>query len=382
MPPPTLGSKPNLPCEVTHVVLSDDEKHSGITSPETIQQSLHQIHTTGFLVLENAVPVDLIDEIHTRMLSDYEALRNWPGRTFNQGTAMTNISQTPPLVDELFYEEIYANRHMISILENIIGPRPQLGMLTSNLSLPSDETARQAVHSDAYADFLAFPYAMEVFIYLDDVSDANGSTEIWPGTHIYSEDQLIDTGRGWVKKTALNHRAKVQPPFQPTIPKGSICVRDLRLWHAGMPNPSKNIRIMLAMIYFPAWYGCQMEVVLPASLQEVVQEWKADFETKTRWVEGEVEYLRNEGKMNAQVPVNFCQDEDMDLVAVRERFDARDGRELNMMIPVTEANFWTPPRAKGKGKAVKGGAKAPKKGAATAAKVTKTKAASKSKAKK
>ena len=80
----------------------------------------------------------------------------------------------------------------------------------------------------------------------------NGSTEVWLGTHI--ETNIVDQegahgerASGRIKQALLEQRKSICPPLQPTIPKGSLIVRDLRLWHAGMPNCSDEIRVMLAM---------------------------------------------------------------------------------------------------------------------------------------
>ena len=79
-----------------------------------------------------------------------------------------------------------------------------------------------------------------------------GSTEVWLGTH--KETNIADQegahgerASGRIKSALLDQRRTVSPPVQPTIPKGSVVVRDLRLWHAGMPNMSEDIRVMLAM---------------------------------------------------------------------------------------------------------------------------------------
>ena len=94
----------------------------------------------------------------------------------------------------------------------------------------------------------------------------NGSTELWLGTHsISSKDcQEGDHGErasGRIKTDMLEERRQVKPPCQPVVKKGSIVVRDLRLWHAGMPNFKKDeIRVMLAMIHFAGWYRNLMEV--------------------------------------------------------------------------------------------------------------------------
>lgn len=42
---------------------------------------------------------------------------------------------------------------------------------------------------------------------------------------------------------------KIRPPVQPVVERGDIMIRDLRLWHAGMPNSSDKHRIMLGLGY-------------------------------------------------------------------------------------------------------------------------------------
>lgn len=41
----------------------------------------------------------------------------------------------------------------------------------------------------------------------------------------------------------------MRPPVQPVVKKGDILIRDLRLWHAGMPNETDKERIMIAIGY-------------------------------------------------------------------------------------------------------------------------------------
>jgi len=35
--------------------------------------------------------------------------------------------------------------------------------------------------------------------------------------------------------------------------RGGILIRDLRLWHAGMPNQTEQPRPMIAMIHYARW---------------------------------------------------------------------------------------------------------------------------------
>lgn len=110
---------------------------------------------------------------------------------------------------------------------------------------------RQPVHSDA--DFLhpSHPFALVVNVGLITMEPQTGSTEVWLGTqnsNVHDQEGAHgDRASGRIREELLERRRAIVPPVQPTIPKGSVVVRDLRLWHAGMPNYSNDIRVMLAM---------------------------------------------------------------------------------------------------------------------------------------
>jgi ectoine hydroxylase-related dioxygenase (phytanoyl-CoA dioxygenase family) len=83
----------------------------------------------------------------------------------------------------------------------------------------------------------------------------NGSTEIWLGTHsatsIADQEGLHgERASGCIKKSLLERRRRERGPSQPVVRKGSVVVRDLRLWHGGMPNLGDVPRVMLAMSEF------------------------------------------------------------------------------------------------------------------------------------
>ena len=101
------------------------------------------------------------------------------------------------------------------------------------------------------------PFAVVTNYYLVDVSPANGSTELWVGSHRNTtfadcrnctEEPSTDFG---IRSEPLAERRVFAPPIQPTVKKGSVVLRDLRLWHAGLSNPSPDPRIMLAFVHTP-----------------------------------------------------------------------------------------------------------------------------------
>lgn len=53
---------------------------------------------------------------------------------------------------------------------------------------------------------------------------------------------------GVIRKELVEARRKLCPPVQPLLPKGSIIIRDFRLWHAGMPNRTDEPRVMLVTV--------------------------------------------------------------------------------------------------------------------------------------
>jgi hypothetical protein len=53
----------------------------------------------------------------------------------------------------------------------------------------------------------------------------------------------------------VESRRNIRPPIQPMCDKGDIMLRDLRTWHAGMPNESEDYRIMLALGYKVRFYN-------------------------------------------------------------------------------------------------------------------------------
>jgi ectoine hydroxylase-related dioxygenase (phytanoyl-CoA dioxygenase family) len=130
------------------------------------------------------------------------------------------------------------------------------------------------------------------------VSPRNGSTEIWLGTHEdYNKRHHISPSLGWIKREVFAERAKVCPPYQPTINNGSVVIRDLRLWHAGMPNSTSEPRIMLGFIFSPSWFGSLMRMRFPARARELVRSWKS-IDCLAEFCEEEFDYVDYRQELN------------------------------------------------------------------------------------
>lgn len=251
-----LNSPPRLritPLEASTLKLSN----------KNLNRGLNLFHEHGIVIIEDAIDDHVLDHIQERMLRDLPCNLKLGNVQYNHGKGAGNITQTPPLSAEYVHENVWANRFAVHLMEHIIGPRPQLSFATSNVVLPHS-IGRQAVHSDYYCEYSPFPVFLEVCIFLTEASVHNGSTELWLGTHNgYSKADHAYANSGWIREDRIKERALSRPPIQPTIKKGSLCIRDLRLWHAGMPNRTSDPRIMLGFIYSPRWFQSHMRLKLP-----------------------------------------------------------------------------------------------------------------------
>jgi ectoine hydroxylase-related dioxygenase (phytanoyl-CoA dioxygenase family) len=192
---------------------------------------------------------------------------------------------------------MWANPAAVAILKNVMGPELVCHYANGNTALQA--TGRQPVHSDMHTAHPLFPFAYAINIPLCDVSAENGSTEIWPGSHRDSNtDQHDNEGSGeghlTIKQSLIEERRKHRPPVQPSSRKGSLIIRDIRLWHAGMPNRTPSPRIMLAFVVQPKWFQAPSKVQIPEKARSVVEAWQLEIglEYAVQWVEGDVDHRK------------------------------------------------------------------------------------------
>jgi len=299
-------------------------------------------------VLENAIDDELVDSLYETMCKDVDRFISTPNRRWNVKDS-GNISMIPPLNEQWLRKDFYANPHLVRILENLLGPEPEIRFLNSNVAVPQKNSPnggaaaiqRQAVHADASHNFPDMPFGIVVNTYIQDSSADNGVTEIWLGTHEHaSRDQFVSRDMPYIREDFFCHRAKVSPPMQPKLRKGSMCIRDLRLWHAGMPNHSDKPRIMLAVDYFSAIYRCPMTIRLPASLRSKIEkDWEGISLAGVEWVDGELDNL------NEPFRLNMTQDPAALRVEKNGKMEDQSARETGVFEyedkrRVTEHNYW------------------------------------------
>ncbi|KAK5309050.1 hypothetical protein LTR93_012275 [Exophiala xenobiotica] len=274
--------------DVVVVKLSDEERKTQTLSLEHVGLAVSAVHRDGLVVLENAVDIEHMDSLNAILSKEAVEMAKIPTTHFNNNAIDSkptgNMSQGPPLEPSSMFDDIWANGPAVSVISSILGPKPHVNYVNGNTALGNFRGARQRVHADLTFNHGSFLFSIVANYYLVDVSPANGSTELWLGTHRDTtfadhrncrDDLTVDKFEAefGIRDELLEARASVAPPIQPVVKKGSVVLRDLRLWHAGLSNPSPDPRIMLAFVHTPWWYQCPAKVVLPEAARSKVEQW-------------------------------------------------------------------------------------------------------------
>jgi hypothetical protein len=248
--------------------LSADDRAAGRLSGENLLTAVDALRHDGYVVLNDVVDPAHLDLLHEQMIADLDALQARPDAPYNWNVG--NLQQDPPPFPPYLFGDVLLNPFVVSVTSAVLGPKVKNVMYGGNTALPSDQ--RQPVHADVGhlwpLDVLETPHPaaqLVVNVLTVDVSPENGATELWPGTH-----RELGVGVGddiKIPPQALEARRAICPPIQPTFRRGSVLIRDIRLWHAGMPNRTAAPRPMIAMIHTSEWLATGTPLVFPTGTE-------------------------------------------------------------------------------------------------------------------
>ncbi|HVL40347.1 MAG TPA: phytanoyl-CoA dioxygenase family protein [Fimbriimonadaceae bacterium] len=286
---------------MTRIRFSEAELRTGRADPEQVLRAVQAIDEDGFVALEGVVAREHIRLLRERMREDLPIILARKDVPFN--FTRSNVQQDPPPLEPYLFKDVLLNEFVIAVTHAIMGDGVQNDFYSGNTALPSTPQ-RQPVHVDMghlwpNMKVATPPYALVVNLTLGAVSAANGSTEIWPGTH---RDTSVPLSAGDIKvdQDRLEAQRRARPPLQPELDEGTVLIRDMRLWHAGMPNPSNEPRFMLAMIHWVGWWPCGGRIKVPAAAKEFFEH--PVLRTHAEFVEGEIPYLGNNTAYDLEEP--------------------------------------------------------------------------------
>ncbi|KEQ68392.1 hypothetical protein M436DRAFT_58482 [Aureobasidium namibiae CBS 147.97] len=279
------SSRRNLSSSPVTVHITSQEIAARKLGWHNLEMATRALHRDGLVVLQDVIEHSKLDALNSTMIRDaykLQALGDDGPFNYNKG----NIQQDPPMTRAHCYPSIFLNPLATQVTTSVLGPKPRLTFVSGNSALPpmnGIEPQSQPVHTDADFDHPESPFAVVVNVPLIDMDVENGSTEVWLGTHNTTslaahEGKQGDRASDRIAKHLLEQRRQERAPCQPYVKKGSIVIRDLRLWHAGKPNFSNDVRVMLAMIHFAPWYRNAMTVEFSEDLTPLLDHEGADLQ--------------------------------------------------------------------------------------------------------
>jgi len=244
--------------KVKEIFPTESEKASGKFESNNAQEVLEGLHADGIIIIRDIIDPAHLDTLNEVMVPETDHLC----KTAHFNFQTRNIQHAPPLLPpSLVFDDMYLNSLLLHAVTLYLGPNPQFNFISGNTALPNGST-RQPVHCDLSFKYPEFPFYVIANIPLITATPEVGCTEFWPCTHLRPFSDQLEPKFYEIQKERLEGYACLQPE----VPKGSVVLRDLRLWHAGMPNPSNTCRCMIGLAYCSSWYRTKYTVPVPDSV--------------------------------------------------------------------------------------------------------------------
>ena len=222
-------------------------------SDAQLAEAMDALRVAGYVTLDGVVAPEHLDALQKTMADDLERLTTEPAlANVPSNYVRGHLQQAPPPCHPHVYSDIVANPAVEQLIAAVLGERAFLSLYSGNTNLPGSE--QQPTHADVGHGTSSHerdhPRTMCVNIPLVETTEANGSIELWPGTHLDPRLPVSDRHHQFgAADQYVKARTLQVPPVRGNTRKGSILVRDPRLWHRGTTNRSATARMMLTLMY-------------------------------------------------------------------------------------------------------------------------------------
>ncbi len=264
------------------ITVTSKEYAAGKMSEAKVQKAVQAVLEDGYVVIENAADQACLDVLRARMNEDTKELianKHWGGAGRVQG----HLQQGPPPFAPYIFPDVVSNPFGIQVSKAVLGDGVYNAFYNGNTNTPG--SGLQPVHRDLPQlwpqwDGVHPPTSLVINVFPMDVNENNGCTEIWPGSHHIP---------GVITDEMVEARSAEVPSIRAVVPKGSVIVRDLRLWHRGVPNTSNEFRHMIAMIHHIHWYGRRQKVLFETGCESAFV--SEDLDHNAEFVDEPLDYL-------------------------------------------------------------------------------------------
>ena len=225
---------------MVEIQIDPAERLPGALPGEKVNAALAVLAEDGVVVLKNSADVENVDALGHRMIddlarfeADHELANNFQG------------VRQPPFHPWLFRDLVY-NEPAITISHRILGDGITLTSYGSNTAFIG--SGFQKVHADSAAPKPGQGPCTHIVINvpLVDMTLENGATRYWPGSH--KDGRIYASNRHPTEAMLVEQEAR-RPAEQTIAQRGDTIVRDMRVWHGGVPNTSSQHRPMLALVH-------------------------------------------------------------------------------------------------------------------------------------
>lgn len=244
--------------------VSEPQQRPAGLDEAAVSTAVRSLRDSGLAVIPDAYPLDYIAELHEAY---HALLASGPEGRVQPTSGTHHVQMQVPLIRPFSDVATVAHPFAIQVLTKVLGEKFQCSYYNSNTAYPG--STHQRVHRDSAPIFEEFAVpspatGIVVNIPLCDFTEENGSTEVWPGSHL-----IVDTPDD--EGVELNERSQALASRRVNVPAGSIVLRDPRVWHRGTPNRSTQERAMLAVVYKRGWWAWRAPSLrVPAS---TMREW-------------------------------------------------------------------------------------------------------------
>jgi ectoine hydroxylase-related dioxygenase (phytanoyl-CoA dioxygenase family) len=197
-----------------------------------------QLDERGYVVLEDAIPPDLLHALRSRILELYQEEGDCAGSEFRLEAHAHRLAN---LVDKgAVFQRAIALPAVLDCVRHVLGPEFKLSSLNARSADPGSEEG-QPLHVDmaAIPDERGYWVCNTIWV-LDDFTPDNGATRMVPGSHRWGtrpQDVLEDPQAPHPDEVLL------------IAPAGSLAVMNAHLWHGGTANRSDAPRLAMHAFY-------------------------------------------------------------------------------------------------------------------------------------
>jgi len=259
--------------------LTDSERQAGKLTQTSVQQAVRNLQSEGFVILPDVMSESWITPMRKLFTDHLQAAYRDKSELLAEQANHGGFE--PPLKAPFLDPSIIENKIVFQILESILG-KYFFGCLPYGCNTAFPNSSSQNVHRDCghlfpELDHALPPMLVVVNILLDDFTEANGATEIWPQSHRHVDADQVEISTLKIPSSRWSNEVCVQT----IAPAGSIIIRDMRTWHRGMANTTDALRTMLSLVYY-------RQYALPDNLQSSAEsisetDWQ-QLSSRAKWI--------------------------------------------------------------------------------------------------